>query len=132
MQRAWQPAEYCPKALHGAHNMVGTYQVLTTDHVVPLAAASKVLLGRPHAIQPPHPVQSWPRSGTTTVTLGSRAETRPRLCGMHMNSCRSGGGELRQQGLWRLFLKQKSPRREVVRSSAGAGVVYPPFWGSFA
>ena len=23
----------------------------------------------------------------------------------------------------------KSPRREVVRSSAGAGVVYPPFWG---
>ena len=27
---------------------------------------------------------------------------------------------------------KKSPRREVVRSSAGAGVVYPPFWGSFA
>ena len=26
----------------------------------------------------------------------------------------------------------KSPRREVVRSSAGAGVVYPPFLGSFA
>ena len=25
--------------------------------------------------------------------------------------------------------KTKSPRREVVRSSAGAGVVYPPFWG---
>ena len=23
----------------------------------------------------------------------------------------------------------KSPRREVVRSSAGTGVVYPPFWG---
>ena len=23
----------------------------------------------------------------------------------------------------------ESPRREVVRSSAGAGVVYPPFWG---
>ena len=23
----------------------------------------------------------------------------------------------------------KSPRREVVRSSVGAGVVYPPFWG---
>ena len=36
------------------------------------------------------------------------------------------------------FLKEiyatfgKSPRREVVRSSAGAGVIYPPFWGSFA
>ena len=27
---------------------------------------------------------------------------------------------------------RKSPLREVVRSSAGAGVVYPPFWGSFA
>ena len=27
---------------------------------------------------------------------------------------------------------QKSLRREVVRSSAGAGVVYPPFVGSFA
>ena len=27
---------------------------------------------------------------------------------------------------------RKSPRREVVRSSAGAGVVYPPFLGSFA
>ena len=27
---------------------------------------------------------------------------------------------------------KKSPRREVVRSSAGAGVVYPPFLGSFA
>ena len=26
----------------------------------------------------------------------------------------------------------KSPTREVVRSSAGASVVYPPFWGSFA
>ena len=26
----------------------------------------------------------------------------------------------------------KSPRREVVRSSAGAGVIYPPFLGSFA
>ena len=26
----------------------------------------------------------------------------------------------------------KSPRREVVRSSAGAGAVYPPFLGSFA
>ena len=26
----------------------------------------------------------------------------------------------------------KSPRRGVVRSSAGAGVVYPPFGGSFA
>ena len=26
----------------------------------------------------------------------------------------------------------KSPRREVVRSSAGAGVVYPHFLGSFA
>ena len=26
----------------------------------------------------------------------------------------------------------KSPRREVVRSSAGASVVYPPFLGSFA
>ena len=26
----------------------------------------------------------------------------------------------------------KSPRREVVRSSAGAGIVYPPFLGSFA
>ena len=25
----------------------------------------------------------------------------------------------------------ESPRREVVRSSAGAGVVYPPFLGSF-
>ena len=28
--------------------------------------------------------------------------------------------------------KRKSPRREVVRSSAGASVVYPPFLGSFA
>ena len=28
--------------------------------------------------------------------------------------------------------KKKSPRREGVRSSAGAGVVYPLFWGSFA
>ena len=30
--------------------------------------------------------------------------------------------------------KKKSPQREVVRSSAGAYVVYPPppFWGSFA
>ena len=28
--------------------------------------------------------------------------------------------------------KTKSPRREVVRSSAGASVVYPPFLGSFA
>ena len=28
--------------------------------------------------------------------------------------------------------KVKSPRREVVRSSAGASVVYPPFLGSFA
>ena len=27
------------------------------------------------------------------------------------------------------FFFLKSPRREVVRSSAGAGVVYPPFWG---
>ena len=27
---------------------------------------------------------------------------------------------------------RKSPRREVVRSSAGAGVLYPPFLGSFA
>ena len=27
---------------------------------------------------------------------------------------------------------EKSPRREVVRSSAGAGVIYPPFLGSFA
>ena len=27
---------------------------------------------------------------------------------------------------------KKSPRREVVRSSAGAGVIYPPFLGSFA
>ena len=27
--------------------------------------------------------------------------------------------------------EQKSPRREVVRSSAGAGVIYPPFLGSF-
>ena len=26
----------------------------------------------------------------------------------------------------------KSPRREVVGSSAGAGVIYPPFLGSFA
>ena len=25
--------------------------------------------------------------------------------------------------------QRKSPRREVVRSSAQAGVVYPPFWG---
>ena len=30
------------------------------------------------------------------------------------------------------LLEGKSPRREVVRSSAGAGVVYLPFWGSFA
>ena len=29
-------------------------------------------------------------------------------------------------------LDLKSPRREVVRSSAGAGVIYPPFLGSFA
>ena len=29
-------------------------------------------------------------------------------------------------------LYTKSPRREVVRSSAGASVVYPPFLGSFA
>ena len=28
--------------------------------------------------------------------------------------------------------QRKSPRREVVRSSAGAGVIYPPFLGSFA
>ena len=30
-------------------------------------------------------------------------------------------------GVW-----AESPRREVIRSSAGAGVVYPPFLGSFA
>ena len=27
------------------------------------------------------------------------------------------------------FDSGESPRREVVRSSAGAGVIYPPFWG---
>ena len=27
---------------------------------------------------------------------------------------------------------QETPRREVVRSSAGASVIYPPFLGSFA
>ena len=26
----------------------------------------------------------------------------------------------------------ESPRREVVRSSAGADAIHPPFWGSFA
>ena len=30
------------------------------------------------------------------------------------------------------YFLQKSPRREVVRSSAGASGVYPPFLGSFA
>ena len=32
----------------------------------------------------------------------------------------------------RHLVNPKSPRREVVRSSAGAGVIYPPFLGSFA
>ena len=31
-----------------------------------------------------------------------------------------------------LLIEEESPRREVVRSSAGTGVIYPPFWGSFA
>ena len=40
---------------------------------------------------------------------------------------------LRQKkNLTRLSPKKKTPQREVVRSSAGVGVVYPPFWGSFA
>ena len=36
-----------------------------------------------------------------------------------------------QPELWD-YLEHKSPRREVVRLSAGAGVIYPPFGGSFA
>ena len=35
-------------------------------------------------------------------------------------------------GKWGAEGARKSPRREVVRSSAGADVVYPPFLGSFA
>ena len=43
----------------------------------------------------------------------------------------------RRQGAFRSAVRSvgfhcESPQREVVRSSAGAGVVYPPFWGSFA
>ena len=37
-----------------------------------------------------------------------------------------------RKGLVLKVPEKKSPRREVVRSSAGAGVIYPPFWGSFA
>ena len=40
-----------------------------------------------------------------------------------------GGGGCAEMSGW---VGPKSPRREVVRSSAGAGVIYPPFLGSFA
>ena len=43
-----------------------------------------------------------------------------------------GMGEFSFFSLRSKFLPRKSPRREVVRSSAGASVVYPPFLGSFA
>ena len=42
---------------------------------------------------------------------------------------RRGGGSGNGAPVTEPLVKYQSPRREVVRSSAGAGVVYPPFLG---
>ena len=44
----------------------------------------------------------------------------------------SGPGGVTRRTTAGLTWAAKSPRREVVRSSAGADTVHPPFWGSFA
>ena len=43
-----------------------------------------------------------------------------------------GGGSDNGAPVTEPLVKYQSPRREVVRSSTGTGVVYPPFLGSFA
>ena len=45
---------------------------------------------------------------------------------------RRGGGSGNGAPVTEPLVKYQSPRTEVARSSTGAGVVYPPFWGSFA
>ena len=54
------------------------------------------------------------------VLQGPRSEIRPRLCG-NRDLYPGGGGDQRPQ--------KKSPRREVLRSSAGADAIRPPFLG---
>ena len=44
---------------------------------------------------------------------------------------RRGGGPGNGAPVTESLVKYQSPRREVVRSSTGVGVVYPPFLGSF-
>ena len=44
---------------------------------------------------------------------------------------RRGGGAGNGAPVTQPLVKYQSPRREVVRSSAGIGVIYPPFLGSF-
>ena len=66
------------------------------------------------------------------------ARTSPTAIGGHISFSKKAGCDVRLTVItdgrdkakppWLL----KSPRREVVRSSVGAGVVYPPFLGSFA
>ena len=56
-------------------------------------------------------------------TIGDRTNTQ-----RSTQQVQGGGGDNFGRG----YFCRKSPRREVVRSSAGASVVYPPFLGSFA
>ena len=44
---------------------------------------------------------------------------------------RRGGGSGNGAPVTEPLVQYQSPRREVVRSSAGVGVLYPPFLGSF-
>ena len=44
---------------------------------------------------------------------------------------KEGGGSGNGAPVTEPLVKYQSPRREVVRSSAGVGVAYPPFLGSF-
>ena len=82
-------------------------------------------------------------SSCQASALGTRARCRiPRVCLTTQHLLRGWGGwggsdpppPLKCLGkfLSGSSANQKSPRREVVGSSAGAGVVFPPFWGSFA